>query len=177
MADGSALGLLALFGGPAGAGKSTLARAWCSTRPQAVHIELDRVREMIAAGRADPQQPGERQGEQYRLSVRACMALARTFLHSGYDVAIDDVVDPAAFDRDWRPLLDGLSRRMVIVLPSLEATLERSRARAKRVLERHTRDQHAASQGWPEHLRVDTTGLSVEASLRLVQRVLGIDHP
>jgi chloramphenicol 3-O-phosphotransferase len=177
MADGSALGLLALFGGPAGAGKSTLARAWCGTRAQAVHIELDRVREMIIAGRADPQQPGERQAEQYRLGVRACVALARAFLESGYDVAVDDVFDPAAFDRDWRPLIDRLSWRMVIVLPSLEATLERSRARAKRVLERHTRDQHAASRGWPGQLRVDTTGLSVEESLRLVQRVLGTDHP
>ncbi|MGD9893183.1 MAG: AAA family ATPase [Dehalococcoidia bacterium] len=171
----TAAGLLALFGGPAGAGKSTLARAWCETRGRAVHIELDRVRELIVAGRADPQQPGELQSEQYQLSVRACMALARSFLESGYDVAIDDVFDPVAFERDWRPLVAGLQWRAVIVLPSLEETLARSRAREKRVLEMHTRDQHAASQGWPASVRVDSTDLSIDESLTLVQRI--IDGP
>jgi predicted kinase len=172
MVDEVPSGLLALFGGPAGAGKSTLARAWCAKRARAVHIELDRVREMIVAGRADPQQPGALQGEQYRLSVRACLALARTFLASGYDVAIDDVIDPVAFERDWRPLVVGLRWRIVIVLPSLEETLARSRAREKRVIERHTRDQHAASLGWPASVRVDTTRQSVAESLALVRCVL-----
>jgi predicted kinase len=180
MTDAEPSGLLVLFGGPAGAGKSTLARAWCAMRPRAVHIELDRVRELIVAGRADPQQPGPLQGEQYRLSVRACLALARTFLESGYDVAIDDVIDPVAFEWDWRPLVEGLTWRMAIILPSLEETLARSRAREKRVLERHTRDQHAASLGWSESVRVETTGLGVAESLRLVQRVLdgvgGAEH-
>jgi chloramphenicol 3-O-phosphotransferase len=32
--------VVVLFGGPAGAGKSTLARLWCSTRERAAHIEL-----------------------------------------------------------------------------------------------------------------------------------------
>jgi predicted kinase len=172
MTDELRCGLLALFGGPAGAGKSTLARAWCATRQRAVHIELDRVRELIVAGRADPQQPGALQGEQYRLSVRACLALARTYLDSGYDVAIDDVIDPIAFERDWRPLVEGLMWRIIIVLPTLEETLARSRAREKRVLERHTRDQHAASLGWPASVCVDTTRQSVAESLRLVQSIL-----
>lgn len=127
---------------------------------------------MIVAGRADPQQPGAVQSEQYALSVRACVALARVFLEAGYDVAIDEVFVPAAFEEHWRPLLDGLAWRIVIVLPSLEETLARSRAREKRVLERHTRDQHAASMAWPEYLRIDTTGLGVDESLALARRVL-----
>lgn len=55
--EGIQPGLLVLFGGPAGAGKSTPARAWCAAQARAVHIGLDRVREMIVGGRADPQQP------------------------------------------------------------------------------------------------------------------------
>ncbi|MGH2601700.1 MAG: AAA family ATPase, partial [Dehalococcoidia bacterium] len=128
---GSISGLLLLFGGPAGAGKSTLARVWCATRERAVHIQLDEVRELIVSGRADPQEPGDLQGEQYWLSVRASLALARAFLEAGYDVALDDVLLPPDFDGGWRPLLDGLSWRMVIVLPSLEQTLARSQQRAK----------------------------------------------
>jgi predicted kinase len=166
------MSLLALFGGPAGAGKSTLARVWCGTRARAVHIELDGVRALIVAGRADPQQPGELQSQQYTLSVAASTNLARTFLEAGYDVVIDDVLAPDAFERDWRPLLDGLDWRVVIVLPTLDETMRRSRSRAKRVFEHHTRDQHRASQGWPLPCRVDTTGLSVEASLALVRAIL-----
>src|SRR5438132_6373942 len=69
------MSLLVLFGGPAGAGKSTLAAAWCATRQRAVHIELDEVRHLIVAGRADPQQPGELAAEQYDLAVAGCLAL------------------------------------------------------------------------------------------------------
>src|SRR6266508_2352305 len=76
-------GILLLLGGPAGAGKSTLARAWSAARCRAAHIELDEVRHLIVAGRADPQQPSSVQSEQYALSVRACVALARTFLEDG----------------------------------------------------------------------------------------------
>jgi predicted kinase len=164
--------LLALFGGPAGAGKSTLARAWCQTRERAAHIELDAIRELIVAGRADPQQPGTLQSEQYAVSVEACISLARTFLAAGYDVAVDDALPPAAFERDWRPLLAGLKWHVVIVLPTLDETLRRSHVRTKRVFERHTRDQHQASQDWPAACRVDTTGLSVDASLALVRAML-----
>jgi predicted kinase len=165
--------VLALFGRPTGAGKSTLARAWCATRARAVHIELDRVRELIVAGRADPQDTDDpRQAGQYDTSVRASLALARAFLADGYDVAVDDTLPPDAFARAWRPLLAGLDWRVAIILPSLDETLARSRAREKRVLERHTRDQHVASLGWPEAVRVDTTGLRVSEALTRVRRVL-----
>ena len=165
--------MLILFGGPAGAGKSTLARAWCATRPRAAHVELDEVRDLIVAGRADPQQPGSLQGEQYALSVRACCALARVFLADGYDVAVDDVLEPAAFDRYWRPLLDGLDWRVLVLLPTLEEVLRRSHARPKRVLEQHSRAQHAACAAWPAQQRVDTTGLTPAQSLALVRATTG----
>ena len=165
--------MLILFGGPAGAGKSTLARAWCATRQRAAHIELDEVRGLIVAGRADPQQPGSLQGEQYALSVRACCALARVFLDDGYDVAVDDVLEPAAFERYWRSLLDRLEWRLVVVLPTLEEVLRRSRGRAKRVLEEHSRAQHAACAAWPLEYRVDTTGLTVAEGLALVRAATG----
>jgi chloramphenicol 3-O-phosphotransferase len=165
--------VLLLLGGPAGAGKSTLARAWCAARARAAHIQLDEMRHLIVAGRADPQQPGSLQSEQHTVGVRACLALAHTFVDGGYDVAVDDVLEPAAFERDWRPLLHGLDWRVVIVLPDLEQVLRRSRAREKRVLEAHSRAQHAACAGWPAAYCVDTTGLSVEESLALVRRASG----
>jgi chloramphenicol 3-O-phosphotransferase len=161
-------GVVALFGGPAGAGKSTLARAWCATRRQAAHIELDEIRNLIISGRADPQELSDLQTAQYQLSVEAACSLARAFAHGGCDVAIDDVFEPAAFERYWRPQLDGLPWKLVSVLPALEETLARSAPRAKQVREEHIRTQHARCREWDTSVRIDTTGLDINQSLALV---------
>jgi chloramphenicol 3-O-phosphotransferase len=166
-----------LFGGPAGAGKSTLAAAWCATQSRAAHVELDAVRQLIVAGRADPQDGGSVQSEQYALSVRACCALARAFDADGYDVALDDVLEPGAFEREWRPALAGLEWRLIALLPRLDEVLARSRGREKRVREEHSGAQHAACSAWGTEHRVDTTGLSVDESLGLVRRRLAAGTP
>lgn len=175
MADASARPpQVVLFGGPAGSGKSTLAKAWCATRKRAAHIQLDEVRSLIVSGYADPQVTGDLQGEQFHLSVRACCALAREYLDSGYDVAIDDVLFPGmTFDASWRRQLAGIDWRVVIIHPTLEETLERSSSRDENVADSLVREQHQATFGWPEHYRVDTTGLSVADSLALVVAKLG----
>jgi chloramphenicol 3-O-phosphotransferase len=162
-----------LFGGPAGSGKSSLARAWCATRPRAAHVELDEVRDLILSGRADPQEQSALQAEQYRLAVAATCALAHVFSADGYDVALDDVLEPEAFDRYWRARLEGLPWRLVVVLPSLEEALRRAAEREKRVREEHIRAQHARCAGWDGDVRLDTTGLALEQSLALVLERLG----
>jgi len=161
-------GKVVLFGGPAGAGKSTLARAWCATRGQAAHLELDVIRGLIVSGLADPQEPGELQEAQYRLSVEATCALARALATGGCDVAIDDVFEPDAFERYWRPALDGLPWKLIIILPTLEKALARSRQRDKRVSEEHIQTQHARCAAWDEGIRIDTTGFDPDQSLALV---------
>jgi predicted kinase len=161
-----------LFGGPAGAGKSTLARAWCATRTKAAHVELDEIRSLIVTGLVDPQVAGDLQSEQYEVAVAATCSLARSFVGAGYDVAVDDVLEPKLFERLWHAHLHELDWQVVIVLPSLEETLVRSSARPKRVLEELSREQHRRLQMWPQDVRVDTTGLSIPASLKLVEEAL-----
>jgi chloramphenicol 3-O-phosphotransferase len=165
--------VVVLFGGPAGAGKSTLARLWCGTRPRAAHLELDAVRELIVHGLADPQEAGREQAEQYVTAVAATCALARAFAGRGYDVAVDDVLEPEPYEREWRPRLEGLDVRLVIVLPELAATLDRGAGRGKRVREEHVRAQHERTAAWGEGARVDTTGLTPQESLELVLERLG----
>jgi predicted kinase len=167
------VGQVVLFGGPAGAGKSTLARAWCATRSQAAHIQLDEIRNLILSGLADPQEEGELQEAQYRLSVEATCALARAFATCGCDVAIDDVVEPGAFERYWRPALNDLPWKLIVILPTLETTIARSRQREKRVRKEHIRTQHARCAEWNETVRIDTTDLDPDQSLRLVLNRLG----
>ncbi|HLG11656.1 MAG TPA: AAA family ATPase [Dehalococcoidia bacterium] len=162
-------GLIVLFGGPAGAGKTTLAAAWCATRERAVHLQLDDIRSFIVSGLADPQGGGPEVGQQYALAVTACCSLARVFATGGYDVAVDDVLEPPAFEACWRPELEDLNPEVLIVLPSIQETLRRSVSRQKRVKQELTKLQHAASQVWPAALCLDTTGLSVAESLALAR--------
>ena len=127
------MSLLVMFTGLAGAGKTTLARAWCATRQRAVHVELDEVRHLIVSGLADPQTAGPVQVEQYDTSVAACCVLVREFVGARYDVAVDDAADPEAFGRYWLPRLGGIECSVVVVRPSLEVVLERGAGRPKRV--------------------------------------------
>jgi hypothetical protein len=163
-------GLVVLFGGPAGAGKSTLVRAWCESQPRSVHIELDAVRSLIVGGFADPQDPGAEQSRQYGAAVRASCALARSFVASGFDIAVDDVLTPEAFEDHWRTEVESLRWQVVIFLPSLDEVLRRSRRRAKRVKEELIVEQHKLSLSWPAEARLDTTGLSIDESLGLARK-------
>ena len=165
-------GRMVMFAGPAGAGKSTLARAWCATRPWAVHVELDEVRHLIVSGWSDPQEFGALQAEQYDTSVAACCALVREFVASGYDVAVDDAVDPEGFEKHWLPRLGGIEFSVVVVRPNLEAVLERGAGRSKRVRPDVVSEQHAAASRWPTRLTIDTTGQSVEESLETARRLI-----
>jgi hypothetical protein len=56
----------------------------------------------------------------------------------------------------------------VVILPSLDEAIARSRQREERVLEEHTRAQHGTCAAWDEKIRRDTTGLSIPDSLALV---------
>ena len=163
---------MVMFTGPAGAGKTTLARAWCATRSRAVHVELDEVRHLIVSGLADPQTVGPVQAEQYDTSVAACCALAREFVRRGYNVAVDDAVDPEGFERYWLPRLERIKYSVVVVRPSLKVVLERGAGRAKRVRPDIVGDQHAAASRWPTERTIDTTYQSIEESLEAVHHLI-----
>jgi hypothetical protein len=141
---------------------------WCMTRAGAAHIQLDDVRALIRSGLADPQEESDLQAEQYELAVRASIALARVFAQEGYDVVIDDALEPGPFDDLWRGGLADLDYRVVILLPSLDETLRRSEARDKRVQERHTLGQHASLLAWEPGVRVDSTDLTPAQTLDAV---------
>ncbi len=127
---------------------------------------------MIVAGRADPRERGVLQSEQYSMSVRASVKLARVFLGDGYDVVIDDVIDPDTFERDWLAHLEGLDWRLVVLTPSLSEVLARSRGREKQVPEELSTAQLEACRRWPTEVCIDSSALSVEASLTRLLAVL-----
>ncbi len=166
-------GLVLLLGGAAGVGKSTVAGLWAERRARGVHIELDAVRDLIRGGRVDPQSVGERQAEQYELSVRASCTLAGVCAAAGYDVVVDDVLEPGAFETYWRRRLEGLNWTVRNLLPTLEVTLRRQGGRSKLVAERIVRVQHPRCCEWPVDRRVDTRHLTPAESLAELERSLG----
>jgi hypothetical protein len=128
---------------------------------------------MIRSGLADPQGAKTAlQAEQYGLSVEACLAVAGVFEAGGYDVVIDDSLDPAAYTTYWLPLLADRPHRIAILTAGLDETLDRSTARQKAVYPVHTEQQHAAVAGWDPSLVLDTSGQTEIESLRSLHQFL-----
>lgn len=163
-----------LIGGPAGAGKSTLAGRWARSRPVAGHVQVDDVNELVVSGGVrlhDVAHPG--QVARWEMVVRASCALVRLFAEEGLDVAVDDVLMPSAAEDVWRPLLVGLPTRLVILLPEVEQCLERNATRRdKRIPEGLIRAQHAENSRWAAERCLDTTGESPSTSAERLSRLV-----
>ncbi|TJZ44187.1 ATP-binding protein, partial [Streptomyces piniterrae] len=153
-ADAAHAAVAVLLIGPAGAGKTSVARHWADTRrvPTA-HISLDDVREWVRSGFADPQSGWNDHSEaQYRLARRTCGFAARNFLANGISCILDDAVFPD------RPVvgLGGWKRHVgpgllpIVLLPGLEIVLERNARRTgnRRLSDEEVARIHGRMAGW-----------------------------
>ncbi|WP_327701816.1 Pro-rich N-terminal domain-containing protein [Streptomyces decoyicus] len=152
--DAALAAVAVLLIGPAGAGKTSVARHWADTRrvPTA-HISLDDVREWVRSGFADPQAGWNDHSEaQYRLARRTCGFAARNFLANGISCILDDAVFPD------RPVvgLGGWKRHVgpgllpIVLLPGLEIVLERNARRSgnRRLSDEEVARIHGRMAGW-----------------------------
>lgn len=172
--------LAVLLIGPAGAGKTTVARHWATRRrvPTA-HISLDDVREWVCSGFADPQSGWNDHSEaQYRLARRTCGFAARNFLANGISCILDDAVFPD------RPVvgLGGWKRHVgpgllpVVLLPGLEIVLERNAERRgnRRLSDEEVASIHGRMAGWYGSGLpiIDNSTYDVETTARVLDEVL-----
>ncbi|MDO0916378.1 Pro-rich N-terminal domain-containing protein [Streptomyces sp. DT2A-34] len=153
-ADPAATTLAVLLIGPAGAGKTSVAKYWADhRRVPTAHISLDDVREWVRSGFADPQSGWNDNSEaQYRLARRTCGFAARNFLANGISCILDDAVFPD------RPVvgLGGWKRHVgpgllpVVLLPGLEIVLERNAERSgnRRLTDEEVARIHGRMAGW-----------------------------
>ncbi|WP_326809146.1 ATP-binding protein [Streptomyces sp. NBC_01775] len=152
--DGTRAAVAVLLIGPAGAGKTTVARYWADHRAvPTAHISLDDVREWVRSGFADPQAGWNDHSEaQYRLARRTCGFSARNFLANGVSCVLDDAVFP-----DWPVVgLGGWKRHVgpglipVVLLPGLDIVLERNAARSgnRRLSDEEVAHIHGRMAGW-----------------------------
>ncbi|MDJ0381026.1 AAA family ATPase [Streptomyces sp. G-G2] len=172
--------LAVLLIGPAGAGKTTVARHWAGSRPvPTAHVSLDDVREWVCSGFADPQAGWNDHSEaQYRLARRTCGFAARNYLANGISCILDDAVFPD------RPVvgLGGWKRHVgpgllpVVLLPGLEVVLERNAARSgnRRLSDEEVARIHGRMAGWYGSGLpiIDNSQLDVEGTARALDEVL-----
>ncbi|MFF3318350.1 AAA family ATPase [Streptomyces sp. NPDC003035] len=172
--------LAVLLIGPAGAGKTTVARHWAQRRRvSTAHISLDDVREWVCSGFADPQSGWNEHSEaQYRLARRTCGFAARNFLANGISCILDDAVFPD------RPVvgLGGWKRHVgpgllpVVLLPGLEIVLERNAERSgnRRLSDEEVASIHGRMAGWYGSGLpiIDNSTYDVETTARVLDEVL-----
>ncbi|MFH0516927.1 AAA family ATPase [Streptomyces sp. M41] len=172
--------LAVLLIGPAGAGKTSVAKYWADhRRVPTAHISLDDVREWVRSGFADPQSGWNDHSEaQYRLARRTCGFAARNFLANGISCILDDAVFPD------RPVvgLGGWKRHVgpgllpVVLLPGLEIVLERNAERTgnRRLTDEEVARIHGRMAGWYGSGLpiIDNSQLDVPQTAQLLDDVL-----
>ncbi|MES9622830.1 Pro-rich N-terminal domain-containing protein [Streptomyces tuirus] len=172
--------LAVLLIGPAGAGKTSVAKYWADhRRVPTAHISLDDVREWVRSGFADPQSGWNDNSEaQYRLARRTCGFAARNFLANGISCILDDAVFPD------RPVvgLGGWKRHVgpgllpVVLLPGLEIVLERNAERSgnRRLSDEEVARIHGRMAGWYGSGLpiIDNSQLGVPETARVLDDVL-----
>ncbi|MGW1287255.1 Pro-rich N-terminal domain-containing protein [Streptomyces sp. NPDC002586] len=172
--------LAVLLIGPAGAGKTSVAKYWADhRRVPTAHISLDDVREWVRSGFADPQSGWNDNSEaQYRLARRTCGFAARNFLANGISCILDDAVFPD------RPVvgLGGWKRHVgpgllpVVLLPGLDIVLERNAERSgnRRLTDEEVARIHGRMAGWYGSGLpiIDNSQLDVPGTARVLDEVL-----
>ncbi|MBJ6647193.1 Pro-rich N-terminal domain-containing protein [Streptomyces griseoincarnatus] len=172
--------LAVLLIGPAGAGKTSVAKYWADhRRVPTAHISLDDVREWVRSGFADPQTGWNDNSEaQYRLARRTCGFAARNFLANGISCILDDAVFPD------RPVvgLGGWKRHVgpgllpVVLLPGLDVVLERNAERSgnRRLSDEEVARIHGRMAGWYGSGLpiIDNSQLDVPETARILDDVL-----
>ena len=117
-----------VVGAPA-VGKSTVSRALAQRFGRSVHIPVDDLRDMVAAGRILPS-PDWSPGlvEQIGLARRSAIAMAIRYADAGFAVVLDDFWDPPGL-LEYRELPDNRPLHRVLLRPPREIALERNYGR------------------------------------------------
>jgi ADP-ribose pyrophosphatase YjhB (NUDIX family)/chloramphenicol 3-O-phosphotransferase len=167
-------GTVMIVTGPAGAGKTTVARELCRRFERAAHIAVDKLRHMVVSGYASPL-PGQADAEEARrqgqLARRNAAALARNFAGAGFHAVIDDVLERREELDEYLAALAGCTVACVTLLPTVEALHARDAGRppeqrmGDRALALH---RTIAANGETRGLRLDTSGWTPEQTVDVI---------
>ena len=163
--------------GPAGAGKSTVARELCRRFDRAAHIDVDLIRwRMIVSGYVRPEDaygpnPEEAQ-RQLLLAARNASALARNFAADGFLAVIDDVIETREQLDAYLEYLSGSGPISVVtLLPNADALAARDAGRPEdQYMGSRSEElrQIIAGNGETRGLRLDTSAWTAEQTVDII---------
>lgn len=118
--------------GAPGSGKSTIARRLAEHFPKSLHLQVDRLREMMVNGVELPG-PGkvwnDEISRQFQWARSAAIGMAQIYARAGVEVIIDDVCVPAEFADHYQALFQDPAVQRILLLPTPLALTERMRQR------------------------------------------------
>lgn len=160
--------------GPAGAGKSSVARLIVADLDQAALIPLDSLWHQVVSGAPAPYWAGGERAATRQfalLQVRNAAALVRNYAAAGYDAVVDGVFEEPRDLDAFLAALGGVEAYFVTLLPDEDELLRRDALRPEdeRVGER-SRELHGifSRSGELRGMRIDSGGLSAAETAALV---------
>jgi predicted kinase len=177
---------LILMTGPSGAGKSTTAATWAQfhAAPTAL-VSVDDVRHFVKAGYVSPKDAyTEEAHRQFDLAREHCAFLAGRYVDAGFNCVVDDLILPdypgsrgAMHHYSWVAALGSRPHVVVVLLPSLDVTLQRNATREDRepINEEMTRVIHELMMPWkeiPAASVIDNSSLSPAETARAVDAMM-----
>jgi predicted kinase len=111
--------------GMSGSGKSTTCRGVAEHFPQAMHLDVDKLRDMMVTGRAKPgSRPDlvtEEWVKQLQLARSTATYMANLYAGQGVEVVIDDFCWPPNFAEYYATLFENPAVHRVLLLPTQSA--------------------------------------------------------
>jgi chloramphenicol 3-O-phosphotransferase len=127
-----------ILSGPAGSGKSSIAQQFCEMLPRSVHIKVEPLRDRaysvlvaqpMAAGGHETGAKAEVWSGKTEEAREQAADLAAAYIHTGYHVIIDDVIEAPTELKLYQDGLTELDVRIVTLMPSLEELERRDKMR------------------------------------------------
>jgi hypothetical protein len=118
-----------VISGPPASGKTTLSRALLTHFERGLHIPVDDLRQWVKGGLQDSFDWNEETERQFQVAEASAADVARRYSEAGFAVAIDHCRNLPRMEAVIREYLEGLDVVRVVLLPDLQANLDRNRSR------------------------------------------------